>query len=402
MKKVFTCIFMLIALFSFRTTFAQCTIDTTDRTVGFTPANPAVISPGVAYTQNVQVYVPPSYNVGGGVVYTVDSLHIDTINGVPNGITYTLNPSTGTVLGGANGVMCFAGITNDSVGLYKLTFTGDVFTNAGPIPFSYLVTLSPSFGYKFRIETTPVAAFTADSPVCASGDTVHFVDHTGGYPTRWAWTFAGGTPATSTSQYPKVVYDSAGTYAVTLIGKNSIANDTITQNITVNPSPTGSVTTTPAFGIASPNGAALVAASGGTPPYTYLWTNSATGDSLNNVVQGTYGVSVTDTKGCNYVNDTVNISFIPDTVNGILQISAIQQVKVYPNPANNVLNLVWSQKSNADVTITDMAGNVIHSYSTTGEMKNTYDVHGLSAGAYVLRISDRTTGQQHSMLFSKF
>ncbi len=47
----------------------------------------------------------------------------------------------------------------------------------------------------------------------------------------------------------------------------------------------------------SNNGSATVEASGGTPPYTYLWTGGQTGQTAINLTAGTYTVSVTATGG---------------------------------------------------------------------------------------------------------
>ena len=397
MKKISSAVCFLLFIAVWSTSSAQCNIDTTNRNVGFTPGTPAVVMPGVAYSQVAQVYVPPTYAVSGGFSYTVDSLHIDSLTGMPSGITYVLNPASGTVLGGANGAICYSGTTNDTVGPYPLTFYGDIFTNAGPIPFSYLVTLAPSFGYKFRVETAPAASFSVDSPLCSS-DTIKFIDHTTGYPTRWSWFFTGGTPATSTQQFPSVVYDSAGTYQVKFVGRNSISSDTIIQSVTVYPGVTGSVSTLPATGTNAANGSATVTAGGGTPPYSYFWSNSATGGSIVNVIAGIYGLSVTDAKGCQYINDTINITF----VGGILDLNANQQVKIYPNPATDVLNLAWSQKANAEVSVVDLNGNVVNTFMANVEMQSFCNVHNLAPGNYILRITDKVSNQQRSMLFSKF
>ncbi len=39
-------------------------------------------------------------------------------------------------------------------------------------------------------------------------------------------------------------------------------------------------------------------ATGGTSPYTYLWSNSSTGPNINNATPGSYTVTITDTNGC--------------------------------------------------------------------------------------------------------
>ena len=47
----------------------------------------------------------------------------------------------------------------------------------------------------------------------------------------------------------------------------------------------------------------VVSASGGTAPYTYLWSNGQTGDSTTGLGSGTYSVTVTDLNGC---SSTIN------------------------------------------------------------------------------------------------
>ncbi len=56
----------------------------------------------------------------------------------------------------------------------------------------------------------------------------------------------------------------------------------------------------------SADGSISLNPSGGTAPYTYLWTNGETVSSLNNLMAGTYSVTVTDAMGCNAIR-TINI-----------------------------------------------------------------------------------------------
>ncbi|MBK9318741.1 MAG: gliding motility-associated C-terminal domain-containing protein [Bacteroidetes bacterium] len=55
----------------------------------------------------------------------------------------------------------------------------------------------------------------------------------------------------------------------------------------------------------SSNGAAFVTVNGGVPAYTYLWSNGGTADSINNVVAGSYTVTVTDANGCTKVDNVI-------------------------------------------------------------------------------------------------
>jgi len=64
--------------------------------------------------------------------------------------------------------------------------------------------------------------FTSDLTAVAMGGTVKFTITDGIHSTSTVnWTFAGGTPATSTNRHPSVVYNTSGTYNVTLKVTNS-------------------------------------------------------------------------------------------------------------------------------------------------------------------------------------
>ena len=59
-----------------------------------------------------------------GTQLHIDSVHIDSINGLPNGIHWTMNPATHTVRGGKNGCVVFSGTTTDITGAYPLNIYG--------------------------------------------------------------------------------------------------------------------------------------------------------------------------------------------------------------------------------------------------------------------------------------
>ncbi len=83
----------------------------------------------------------------------------------------------------------------------------------------------------------PVANFTGDKTFICSGMTVNYTDQSSFAPTSWSWTFQSGTPATSTAQNPSVVYNTAGTYSVSLIATNANGNNTMTKTLYITVSP---------------------------------------------------------------------------------------------------------------------------------------------------------------------
>lgn len=83
----------------------------------------------------------------------------------------------------------------------------------------------------------PVADFMNSPATGCIGIPVQYTDISGYQPTSWSWSFPGGTPSTSTQQYPLVTYNTPGMYSATLIVTNAAGSDTITLNnvVSINP-----------------------------------------------------------------------------------------------------------------------------------------------------------------------
>jgi PKD repeat protein len=85
--------------------------------------------------------------------------------------------------------------------------------------------------YKCVLSTGLQANFTSNVTNIIPGGNVSFTDQSTGSPTSWAWQFPGGNPSTSTAQNPtNIVYNTAGTYNVTLTVYNGGNNNSITKN----------------------------------------------------------------------------------------------------------------------------------------------------------------------------
>jgi uncharacterized repeat protein (TIGR01451 family) len=69
-----------------------------------------------------------------------------------------------------------------------------------------------------------------------------------------------------------------------------------------------------------PNGGAGASPSGGTPPYTYLWSNAATSQTISGLVPGTYSVTVTDNLGAQ-ASGSVEVTASPTLLFGASSIN---------------------------------------------------------------------------------
>lgn len=114
---------------------------------------------------------------------------------------------------------------------------------------------------------------------------------TGGQsPYTYSWSPTGGTSASASGL-------GAGTYTCTVTGSDG-CSQTLTVTLTQPLALFVGNSSTPED-CNSNNGTADVdVISGGTPGYTYLWSNNATTDSISGLVAGSYTCTVTDANGC--------------------------------------------------------------------------------------------------------
>jgi len=152
--------------------------------------------------------------------------------------------------------------------------------------------------------TPPDAQFTSSPDSSCAPLTVTFTDQSTNSPTSWQWSFPGGSPSSSTSQNPTVVYNNPGTYDVTLVATNSDGSDTLTKQnqVTVypHPNPVGSTSDVSCPGDA--DGSITLSVNTGTSPFSYQWSTGDTSKNITNLGSGNYDVTVTDANGCTGTN----------------------------------------------------------------------------------------------------
>ena len=192
-----------------------------------------------------------------------------------------------------------ATITNVPAGTYTCTVTDANNCTQGGI----CVLTQPS---------TINAGISAPASTCL-GTNVAFVPNvTGGTaPYAYSWTFPGGTPATSTSQNPIVVWNAAGTYTVTMDVWD--ANGcTATGNfvITIFGAPIVTTSMIPASCNMS-NGTVDATVTGGLPPYAFNWQpgNVVAMPYTNAIPNISYTLTTADANGCT----TTSIQLLGDS-----------------------------------------------------------------------------------------
>lgn len=134
----------------------------------------------------------------------------------------------------------------------------------------------------------------------------------------WVDSISGGTApyfySWSSGQNTSIVNNlSAGNYTLSVTDVNGCSSNPNSVTVTVNqPSLLTSSTNILNHSSCSgsqtaANGEAEVIVNGGTPGYTYFWSNGSSGDNISLLFPGTYAVQITDANGCT-VNDTAIIN----------------------------------------------------------------------------------------------
>jgi hypothetical protein len=150
-----------------------------------------------------------------------------------------------------------------------------------------------------------------------------------------------------------------GQYPYTVICSNGPCSDNATGTVTVNPSPTVNITGNTT--ICQGSSTTLTAnASGGTPPYSYLWSTGETTENITVSAAGPYSVTVTDSANCRGVVVSDNNTMVTQG-NGTTPHNAVlawEPGQNYPNDGPD--DSTWAANSLWDSSLTG------HSFSASG------------------------------------
>jgi gliding motility-associated-like protein len=341
---------------------------------GTTPYGTVSWQPGNHIGANITGLAAGTYTVYAADVNACLAINTITVN-QPPAITLVTSTTSSTcnLANGSASVVASTGVAP-----YTYTWTpsgGNGTTASNLLAAPYTVHVTDANGCtatqfaNVNDLTGPSASITGTTNVSCFGgsDGTATVNVTSGSaPFTYQWTPTGGT-GTTASGLP------AGTYTITVTDANGcITSATTSSPITEPTALTATVTTTNVSCFGGNNGAASVAASDGTPGYTFTWLPGNTnGSSVSGLAAGSYSVNIVDSKNC-LLQETFTIT----------EPAAALSVTASSNPALCFGTSTGSASSNAS------GGTGPYNYLWSPGNINGQSIFNLAAGGYTVNVID--------------
>ncbi len=284
-----------------------------------------------------------------------------TVSGGTPGYTYEWRVDGTTSIIGSG-----ATITNLQAGDYELTVLD---SNGCSIVAVYTVTEPPLLEITVINETTTIQCF---------GDTTAVLEATvtGGVPPyQYAWyNVLDNTTILSTSNTLSNV--GAGTYELQITDANSIQT---TSSYTVNEPTelTASFTSSDVNCNAGSDGSIDITVSGGTPGYSFFWSNGANTEDVSGLTAGNYSVTIRDANFCEV----------------IVNVTITEPAEALNIASSTVTDATGSGLTNGSISVTVAGGTPAYNYQWTDSGgtvlgSTTNDLTGIGAGSYFLTVTD--------------
>lgn len=315
-----------------------CPTSSTTYTVTF------ISSIGCTGTANTFVGVtPPPTVIGIANAYTVCAGTSVQLNATSiGGVTYSWSPAAG--LSNPNIPNPIAVLTGNT------TYTVTASTTNGCTGSD---TVAIHVGAGFQLSQTHVNS-TCGS---ANGSIDLTVIGSGAFTYHW------NTGATTQD----ITNIGAGGYSVT-VSSGAGCTNVLTVSVTNIGGPTLSAISTDVMCNGNATGSINISVNGGTAPYTFLWSNGATTQNINNLIAGNYTITVTDNINCH--SSLTTTIFQPSPI-------VLSQTHIDASCGN----------ANGSINLTALGGETPFSYNwSNGAI--TQDINNLSAGTYIVTVTD--------------
>ncbi|PVX44444.1 putative secreted protein (Por secretion system target) [Flavobacterium sp. 103] len=252
---------------------------------------------------------------------------------------------------------------------------------------TYLITVTSSSGCPITSDPITLQALNVKikitKPIKCIGDsgTLEAVAEGGTRNYNYSWYKDGSSTIVGTSKILTGIDVTKGNYKVEVFDGDYTINDTkdllksTNPAIVINP-----FTITPVKCSNGIDGAIEITVSGGTPGYTYKWSNSDTTKDLSGLIAGTYSVTVTDAIGCTNTSSDIEIT----------------QPLAITLPQESISPVLINGQSTGAITFAQdpTGGNGGYTYNWTSSTDTSFtpktikNISGLKAGFYTLEIKD--------------
>lgn len=300
------------------TAFSQCVPDSTITGEGIFPDTLVGTCVGIPYTETITLVIPTD-TIVGGLFATIDSLVLDSVAGLPPGLTFDCLNGQCSIAGGSRSCVLLSG-TPTTPGTYPV----DLYVTGYVKVFGNTVVQPDTLSSFYTLVINPglTVMTSATAATCGGSDGTATANPSGTAPYTYLWS-NGDTTATATGL-------AAGLYSVTTTDVNgcSITETVEVQN--VGSIPAIAVSSAGWVGCSESGGGAIdLTTTGGSGNYTYSWSNSATTEDLSGLAAGTYTVMVSDDNSC---TDTEQITI---TQPSVMEVGIANQTDILCPGANS-------------------------------------------------------------------
>ena len=129
---------------------------------------------------------------------------------------------------------------------------------------------------------------------------------------------------------------------------------------------------------------------GGTSPYSYQWNTGETTQVITPLTNGYYWVIIEDFNTCK----SDSVFFTVNWISTSIQELNINKPSIYPNPSNDVFNIVFNSntKQDIDIRIHNILGEIIYSETLayfSGDYNRTVDMTPYPNAIYILQLNTK-------------
>jgi hypothetical protein len=348
----------------------------------------------------------PSTSTAGVYSYYVSQANSNNDESPRVVITVTINALPSTPIISASGPTSFC--TGGSVDLASSSTTGNVWTSATIFATTPTITVTSSGTYSVTVTDTngcsssstptsvnvssaPIPTVSASSTQACSGELVTLTSSTAD-----AYLWSNG----DTTQAIQVI--ASGNFSV--LTTNSNACDGVGNSVPT----TVTFTTSPSAAASfSTNGNVVTFTNTSTGASSYSWdfsdftNSSATSPSHAFISNGSYPVILTAINGA--CTDTLLL--IVNITVGIEELMGLNNITIYPNPANESLFVAFENQSGSafKVFVSDRVGRIIQTIDVQDEDQNfvTMNVSALANGMYSILFVGQNSSFTKSFIVAK-